>query len=98
MRKSVARPLKYARIIAALEDGGIYTPASIAILARDQGLLAPFLEKEPNEALVLQRIRISMNRLRRICGFPAGGDDQLIIPGQRPVRVWFGWRWKINLE
>ncbi len=98
MNKPVARRLKYAGIIAALDDSLNYSPASIARFAGERGLLAPFLEKETNEAILLQRIGRYMNRLRKTWEFPEGGDDQLRIPGQAPVPVWFGWRWKIPLS
>ncbi len=94
MRRPVGRPRKYASIIDALDDDELFSPAVIARIARDKGLLAPFLKNEPNEAQVMQRVRIALIRLSNLHSFPDEGDGQVRIEGQAPVPAWFGWRWK----
>ncbi len=94
MIKPVGRPRKYACIIDALDDDDLYSPAAIARIAKEKGLLDTFLEEEPNEALVFQRVRISLIRFSNLHDFPDEGDGQIIIKGQAPVPGWFGWRWK----
>ncbi len=92
MPKAAGRPRKYAGVIHLLNDDDLYSPASIARIAQAEGWLERFLEKEPNEALVVQRLRISC--IRQSNGFPEAGDGQVKIWGQPPVPGWFGWRWK----
>ncbi len=94
MARPVGRPRKYTGIIDALDDDELYSPAAIARIAKDQGMLAPFMKEETVEARVMQRIRIALVRLSNLHHFPDEGDGQIKIKGQAPVPGWFGWRWK----
>ena len=72
-------------ILDALDDDQRYTAASIAMFARDHGLLTG---KEAAR-IEMQRVRILLNRQARSRGFPTEGDGQ--EPG---IPAWLGRRWK----
>ena len=86
------RPLKYKKILEALEPHTLYIPASIVAFAEEKGLLPESPEVE--EKIVKQRIRISLGRLSNNHRFPDEGDGQVKKKGQRPIPGWFGWRWQ----
>ncbi len=95
MRRPVGRPRKYAEIIDALDDDTLYSPAAIVKLAKDEGLLAPFL-KEGDEDAVMGRVRASMIQYSQ--RYFEEGDGQVKFRGQAPMPAWFGWRWKTGRE
>ena len=86
MKHKTGRPMRYLHIIRALHDDRLYSPATIASLARDTGLLDPTVEP----FLARQRVRIAMARYATSHGFPHEGDGLVTIPGQTPTPGWFG--------
>ena len=88
--------MKYKKIIDLLDEDTIYTPASIAYFAEDQGLLKSNTPK-PIKA-EKHRIRISMGRFSNNHKFPDHGDGMVTLPGQAPTPGWFGWRWMAAYE
>ncbi len=88
--------MKYKRLIERLQDDELYSPATIAAFAEEQGLTnaggvqAIRLEK--------QRIRIALGRFSNNHGFPDEGDGMVTVRGQPPTPGWFGWRWKVSIN
>ncbi|MDJ0836551.1 MAG: hypothetical protein QNK37_08535 [Acidobacteriota bacterium] len=80
--------MKYAHIIQALDENTLYSPATIARFAEANGLL-PIVEH------ALQRVKVSMGRLRAYHSFPQGGDGMIRLSGQSPKPGWYGRRWKL---
>ena len=96
MAKSIGRPLKYDRILNSLNDHELYSPASIAHFAQENGLLDA---NSPQQVkLARQRVRIAMGRLCNYHSFPDEGDGCIVLPKLRPMPAWYGWRWKLVLE
>ncbi len=91
----MSRPAKYRHILDQLESEELYSPALIARLGMDQGL-APFDEElnEEETRFIYRRVRICLSQHARNHGFPKEGDGQVKIKGQKPLKAWFGWRWK----
>ena len=94
MAKQTGRPMKYNLILERLDDYQIYTPATIASFAWENGLLSDTAEP----GLARKRVRIAMGCLCKYHEFPDRGDGQVMKRGQRPFPGWFGWRWKLLLE
>jgi len=90
--RPMGRPMKYAQILASLEDDELYTPAMIA----DFGLALGFRDRNPNvnEKLLRTRIRINLAHLARSRHFPKEGDGSVMRWGQAPTPGWLGNRWK----
>lgn len=85
------RPKKYKRLIRALDEDVVYSPATIAAFALANDLLEDEgvdLHKQS------QRVRIAMGNFSNQHEFPDQGDDMVIIRGQAPKPGWYGWRWK----
>lgn len=83
------RPYRHKWVIALLIDDVLYTPAMIAHQAIKESL-----HPEEEQSLVFRRIRIAMIARTRKAHFPVEGDGIVTLKGQRPVRGWYGWRWK----
>lgn len=92
MSRPIGRPLKYGEILRALNDDTLYTPAKIAGLAQELGMIE--VKDKKRGDLDRQRIRIAMGRLSHNHSFPENGDGQVILDRQRPIPGWYGWRWK----
>ena len=80
---------QHTHILKALDDGKLFSATSVAIFARDHGLLAG---KEPVH-IEMQRIRILCWRLAMNVGFPIDGDGK-----QLGMPTWTGKRWKEALH
>lgn len=91
MPKPTGRPLKYRNLIECLEDGEIYTPASIVNHGIDRGLLDPEAEQITSTRI---KIRHTLARFAKNHSFPLEGDGNVILPGQSLARGWSGGRWK----
>ena len=92
MKRRTGRPAEYTELIESLDDGTVYTPASIATKALEEGFVTA--ETEKGRRLVRQRIRITLGRLSNNHKFPDRGDAMIKIKGQAPTPGWYGWRWK----
>ena len=92
MANPVGRPMKYHKILAALQEGELYSAAKIALFAEAHG----FISAVGSDELLLakQRIRLAMGRFRTNHKFPKDGDGLVYNPGQAPTPGWFGWRWQ----
>jgi len=97
MSKPVGRPLKYRALLDILEDEKIYSPATIARLGEELGLVET---EVPHPELMDQRvlIRHTLARYRVNHGFPEEGDGHVRIRGQGTSAGWTGERWKSDLE
>ncbi len=85
--------MKYNRILKALDDDELYSPAAIATIAMEKGF--PELGETPEEAeLIRQPCRIAMGRFTNNHCFPDEGDGQITLSGQSPTPAWFGQRYK----
>ncbi len=85
--------LKYRAFIDGLADDQVYSPATIVRLGEGQGMLEGLSESgDPRE--LRRKIRHTLARLSTNRGFPYEGDGWVEIPGQAPLRGWWGWRWK----
>jgi len=86
------RPMKYDRVLMALEDDVLYTPADIADLAMTMGvgLTHPPVDRQ----LAYTRVRIAMGRFGKNHRFPVDGDGMVKRKGQAPKPAWLGSRWK----
>ncbi len=91
MSNPIGRPMKYDRILTALDNEEIYSPAAIARFARDHGFLKG---DEATIRLDMQRIRIALGRLSNNRSFPDEGDGLVAVKGQKPIPGWYGSRWK----
>lgn len=85
--------LKYRAFIDVLEEDLVYSPATIVRQGEVLGLLDLLLRGEDCRD-VRRKIRHTLARLSTNRGFPYEGDGWVEIPGQAPLRGWFGWRWK----
>ncbi len=83
------RPLKRRAVIEALAPHELYTAAAIARLGVTRKLIPP--EEQT-------RLRIAMGRFTHNHMFPKEGDGQVFLPGQPPMRGWFGWRFQEVLD
>ena len=92
MQRKIGRPLKYPQFLQALEDREVYTPASIARLGEEKGLLED-IPPEQRKSHCL-KIRHTLARMSTNQQFPQGGDGTVFLRGQQPSRGWFGSRWK----
>ena len=79
-----------------LEEDDLYTPATIASFAEEQGLITA--DNLTQRRLEKQRMRISLGRFSNNHDFPDEGDGMVTIKGQAPTPGWFGWRWKAALS
>ena len=97
MAGKVGRPLKYVNLLSALEDGVVYSPASIAHFGEANGLIPTNL---PKDKLIQQRVRIrhTLARYKTNHEFPKQGDGFVYLEGQSPTPGWYGSRWKAKLE
>ena len=96
---ALGRPRKYTKIIAALEEDGLYTPSGIARFAEENGFLTDDdLSSPEKKRLAMQRIRICFGRVSDNHKFPDEGDGMVTIRGQAPVPGWFGWRWQTSYK
>jgi len=92
----IGRPMRYGEIIHALDDQTLYSPALIASLGVDIGLI---------EGETVEEVKINRGRCRHALGrlvinhsFPDEGDGLVSVPGQAPTPGWFGWRFKETLS
>ena len=85
--------MKYADLLDQLDEHTLFSPAVIALIAKETGYIDPNL---PPKELQLhkQRIRITMGRLSKNRKFPDEGDGYRRLPNQAAMPAWFGWRWK----
>ena len=95
MKRSHGRPQKYRAILRALEAQTLYTPASVAIFAKENQMLERYRKDDESDNLLMQRIRITMGRMTNNHAefFPDEGDGVVTLPGQAPCPGWLGWRW-----
>ena len=98
MAKSPGKPTKYKDLLLSLEDDDIYTPSTIATLAKHCGMFKPEKEDPRARRLEHHRIRITMGRFSNNNNFPNDGDGQVTVKGQPPIPGWFGWRWKAAIK
>ncbi|CAM2011588.1 hypothetical protein [Acanthopleuribacter pedis] len=92
-KRGVGRPSKYDYLLAYLEDNEVYTPAKIVQLAFERNLIeVPGDVHEQHKLRV--KIRHCLARKSVRFQFPDEGDGTIKMPGQAPVRGWFGSRWK----
>ena len=92
MKSPFGRPIKYGYIIAKLEDDTLYSPATIARFAAENGLLS---SSDPEtQAIERKRIRLALGRLASSREFPPFGDGTVNLKGQPPTPAWYGWRWR----
>jgi len=90
--------MKYQFIIERLDNGTLFSPASIAQFAMAEGLLEDDRDgTEDTDRLLKQRIRVSMGRYSNNHEFPDQGDGLITLRGNAPTPGWFGWRWKAPL-
>lgn len=84
--------MKYNKIIEALDENTLYTPASIADFALEEG----FITDRTKEARKNRRnrIRIALGRFSNNHQFPGSGDGMVTLEGQAPTPGWYGWRWQ----
>jgi len=87
MPNRIGRPMKYKGIIQALDDQRVYTPAAIATLAEERGLID---RQKPARV----RLRHALARFTVNHHFPHAGDGYITLKGQAPSLGWFGWRFK----
>lgn len=92
LQSLTSRKRKYSQVYAVLENGELYSPGSIVNHAQAMGLL-PALEPAALKQLKV-KIRHTLLALARNRGFPSEGDGWVLIPGQKRLRGYFGWRWK----
>ena len=81
------RPRAYQRVITALDDETLYTPAMIA----DIGVA--HIDNPKMKSKFYQRIRITLARYARK-HFPRQGDGIVERPGQAAMVGYSGRRWK----
>ena len=84
--------MKYNTIIEALNQDTLYSPASIANFALEEGFVTGKTKKAKSDAR--NRIRIAMGRFSNNHQFPDSGDGVVILEGQAPTPGWYGWRWQ----
>lgn len=92
IKPKIGRPLKYKYIILLLDPQAIYSAASIAAFARNNGLLGGYTKATLSKKYT--RVRITLGRLSRDHGFPKYGDGLVQAPGQPSFPGWCGWRWQ----
>lgn len=92
----MAKPFKYRVFVDGLDPDTIYSPASIVRHGEDAGLLDDLPEDELK--ITRRRIRHTLARLSTNRGFPYQGDGWYRLPGQAPLRGWFGWRWQEAIQ
>lgn len=97
MARPKGRPMKYAHFIKILEDNVIYTPATIVRYGVSMGFFEKGLKGPALKAAKL-KVRHTLARLSANRDFPKGGDGWTVIPGQAPLRGWYGRRWKAALR
>jgi len=85
--------MKYRQILAALDPKALYSPATIARFAEENGLFRGFNSKKERR-LCYQRLRIAMGRFSNNHHFPSEGDGHIKLEGQPYIPGWFGWRWQ----
>ncbi|MDJ0839450.1 MAG: hypothetical protein QNK37_23220 [Acidobacteriota bacterium] len=74
----------YERILEALDDETLYTASTIAVFAKERGLLVnPF---------DVHRVRLFFGRQALLAGFPTAGDGRI-----SRLPAWRGKRWKTVL-
>lgn len=88
----MAKPFKYKIFVESLDPNEIYSPASIVRHGEKAGFLEGLSEKELK--LTRRRIRHTFARLSTNRRFPYLGDGWFKLPGQAPLRGWYGWRWQ----
>lgn len=91
MEGKIGRPLKYGGLFEKLEPYTIYAAGSISDFAAFIGYIH---HNDPNRVALLRRIRSSCGYIIKKYDFPAEGDGQVVIKGQRPTPGWYGWRWQ----
>ena len=96
MANPIGRPMKYKTLIENLDPEDLYTPATIARFAEQNGFLEQGLSTEKIR-LAKQRIRIALGRFSNNHQFPDEGDGMVTIKGQSPTPGWFGRRWKAEV-
>lgn len=89
---SKGRRFKYLPFLEILAPDEVYSPATIVRFGELEGLLDHLNPEEIRAAR--RKIRHTLARLSTNRGFPYKGDGWVEIPGQAPLRGWFGWRWK----
>ena len=97
MKQRKGRPAKYLKILNALHPHKLYTPASLARFADEQGLIESYIAEGIDKKKALLRIRVAMRKMSSAY-FPDEGDGIVFIKGQRPTPGWFGWRWQEPFE
>jgi len=97
MARPKGRPMKYAHFIKVLEDHVIYTPATIVRYGATMGFFEKGLKGDALKSAKL-KVRHTLARLSANREFPKDGDGWTVIPGQAPLRGWFGRRWKEALR
>lgn len=97
---SIGRPMRYRRFLELLDDNEVYVPATIArtgesagLFKRQGGLFKNDLKGRALDEAKL-RVRHSLARFSSNHQFPLEGDGYVYLPGQAPIRGWYGWRWK----
>ena len=97
MPGTVGRPMKYKRLLQALEDDKPYTPVCIALNGEEKGLVKVPKDKD---TLMEQRrkIRHTMARYKANHNFPENGDEIIKVYGQSPTPAWYGRRWKERID
>lgn len=90
------RPLKYAYFIVVLEDGKLYSPATIVSNGEALGFFDGLYDRQLR--LAKTRVRIALGRLRQLRRFPDAGDGQVKIGGQAMMPGWYGARWKAAID
>jgi len=95
VNKPLGRPPKYHAIIEALDQHTLYSPAMVAMFAKENQMLERYRKTDESEQLLMQRIRVTMGRLtnNKAEFFPDEGDGIVTLPQQAPCPGWFGWRW-----
>ena len=82
-KRYIGRPLTIGNLLAALEDGELYSCSRVASLTADR----------PKRPRAHQRLRKTLNEYTRRHQFPKGGEDIVEWEG-RLVPAWFGVTWK----
>ncbi len=92
------RPMKYDVLIEMLEDQTIYCPGTIIKLAEEKGYFPSSLDQDELTRAKL-RARHSLRSFSLRHGlYESGVDGWVKIPGQTPLRGWYGHRWKAALK
>jgi len=92
-KRRVGRPRKYGYLIDKLNPNQIYSAASIARLAGENGFISASLE-DSEKTTMHRRIRIALSIFSRTHNFSRNGDGMVKIPGKASVSGWYGWRWQ----